>query len=490
VTGSVFSPPAREAVNLVAGRRMLGERYEIRDPGRRSRLAGVAYAAAPGTVHAAVTAASEAAPGWAATPLEDRIAALSAARDRLVATAADAGWPELLTSEQGKVVGESTFEVSRAPALVDLFASLARAALEPAVLTDERGRRETSHDPVGVVAAVTPWNWPVSLSLGKIVPALLAGCPVVLKPAPNTPLTVTEIVATLAESLPPGVLSVLHGGAEVGEILVSHPEVAKVVFTGSTANGARVYASAADTIKNITLELGGNDPALVLQDAELSRATIASMLQSTFVTSGQVCWAIKRIYVHRSRYAEFVDGFRTAVDELIVGHGLDPAASMGPLNNEAQLQRVLDLVERAEKEGATVTRLGGRSTGTDFADGHYHQPTVITDVDDRADVVACEQFGPVIPILAFDDVGEAVRRANSTPFGLCASVWTSDREGGFQVARRLRAGQAYVNVHAGPALDYTQAFGGVGQSGVGREFGIDGVRQYTETRLISDRVLR
>jgi aldehyde dehydrogenase len=484
------SASGREAGSLVAGRMVGGEPYEIRDPGARGTVVGTAYAAGGQTVADAVDAAVRAAPGWAATPLPERIAALTAARDRMSALAEQAGWAELLTSEQGKVVEESRFETGRAPALVDLFAELARAALEPDVLVDERGRREVMHEPVGPVAAITPWNWPVSLSLGKVVPALLAGNPVILKPAPNTPLTVTEIMSALAAELPEGALGVLQGGGEVGAALVGHPDIRKVVFTGSTANGARVYAAAADGIKNVTLELGGNDAALVLQDADLSEQAVASMVRSTFVTSGQVCWAIKRIYVHRSRLAEFTESFRAAVDRLDVGHGLDPQATMGPLNNEAQLAHVRGLVQQAEQDGATVTPLGARTAGTDNGAGNFHQPTVVSDIGDGASLVAEEQFGPVVPVLSFDDETDAVRRANATPYGLCASVWSSDREYAFSVARGLAAGQVYVNVHASAALDYTQGFGGVRQSGVGREFGVQGVRQYTEQRMISERSLR
>lgn len=478
----------REVHSIVGGRRIPGARYEIRDPGRRSRVVGTAHAADQGTVEDAVAAADAAAPGWAEASLDDRIAVLSLARDRMLAAAADAGWPELLTSEQGKVVAESGFEVGRAPALIDLFGALVRAAVEPDVLTDERGRREVSYRPVGPVAAVTPWNWPVSLSLGKVIPALLTGNPVILKPAPNTPLTVTEIVGILADALPPGLVGLLNGGGDVGAALVAHPGVRKVVFTGSTANGSRVYAAAAGTVKNLTLELGGNDAAVVLDDVALSDATLSSMLGSTFVTSGQVCWAIKRIYVHRSRLAEFADAFRGAADRFAVGHGLDPDATQGPLNNAMQLEIVQRMVADAEARGATVSRLGTRLSGTD--DGYYHQPTVVTDIADDADLVVQEQFGPVVPILPFDDVDDAVRRANATPYGLCASVWSADSDRGFAVARRLRAGQVYVNAHAGAALDYSQAFGGVGHSGLGREFGIEGVRQYTEPTLVSDRLLR
>jgi aldehyde dehydrogenase len=274
----------------------------------------------------------------------------------------------------------------------------------------------------------------VWLSLGKVVPALLAGNPVVLKPAPNTPLTVTAIVAALAERLPPGVLGVVHGGAEVGTRLVGHADIRKVVFTGSTANGARVYAAA--TIKNVTLELGGNKAAIVLDDVELTEPLLRTMLASTFVTSGQVCWAIKRVYVPRSRASEFIESFSQIVDTLVLGHGLDPAATIGPVNNGGQLGIVRDLVESARAGGATIRTLGRRTGDTDA--GHFHPPTIVSDVSDSCPLVWSEQFGPALPIVGYDGVDNAVRAANGTPYGLCASVRGSDEQRAFEVARRLR----------------------------------------------------
>lgn len=481
-------PP--EATNLVAGRPMPGERYPVVDPGRRSRVVGIAHAADPDTVDAAVASAVAAAPSWADTALEDRIAALTSARDGLVADGAAADWPTLLTSEQGKVRAESEFEVGRAPALVDLFAPLARAALADERLDDQRGHLEVGHQPVGPVAAITPWNWPVSLSLGKVVPALLTGNPVILKPAPNTPLAVTEIVGALARRLPPGVVGLLHGGAEVGSQLVADPRIRKVVFTGSTANGAKVYAAAGGTIKNLTLELGGNDPAVLLPDVELTEPVLRSLLAATFVTSGQVCWAIKRMYLPRARYGEFVTAFAEMVDSLVLGHGLDPDATIGPVNNQAQLAVVDELVEAARRDGATVRPLGRRTGDADPSVGNYYPPTLVTELGNDAALVSGEQFGPALPVVAYDTVEDAVRMANATPFGLCASVWSPDRERAFAVARRLRAGQVYVNAHAGAALDYSRGFGGIGQSGLGREMGVAGIRAYTEPRVLSDRVLR
>lgn len=391
------APSIPEATNLVAARRLLGERRDIHDPGHPETVVGTVHDASRATVDAAVDAAAAAAPEWAATPWEECAAAVRAAGKRLAARTAAADWATLLTSEQGKILAESRFEVDRAPAVTDLFADLAAAALRAEVLADERGRREVTREPVGPVAAITPWNWPVSLSTGKVVPALLAGNPVIVKPAPNTPLTVTEIVTALADELPPALIGIVQGGGQPGAALAEHPGARKIVFTGSTTNGARVYAAAAGTVKYLTLELGGNDPTLVLEDADLSEATLATMLASTFLTSGQVCWAIKRIYVHRSRVAEFTEVFRAAVDALVVGHGLHRETTMGPLNNPVQRDLVDDLVRRAEQDGATVHVLDERRAGGGGSEGYYRRPTVVTDLGDDADLVRREQFGPMRP---------------------------------------------------------------------------------------------
>lgn len=491
MSSSATPHPAVEAGSFAGHRALGGERYAIHDPGRPDHVVGYALAASAAEVDEVVSAAVRVAPQWAAMSLDERIELLRSASQQLVEAAQSNGWDEVLTSEQGKVRAESAGEVLRATRLFGMFAEQADAALRAEVLEDERGRREVDYPAIGPVAAITPWNWPVLLSFNKILPALLAGNPVILKPAPNTPLTVTAMAAVLARALPDGVLGVLVGGGDVGAALVSHADIRKVVFTGSIANGRRVYAAAADGIRSVTLELGGNDPAVVLEDAGLDAAQMSRIAASAFITSGQVCWAIKRIYVHERRMDEFVEAFKATTASIRVGHGSDPEATLGPLNNALQLEHVTRVTTEALAGGAQATALGSvLPSGGPETGGYFLQPQLVSGVDERSELVRAEQFGPVLPVLGFRDTDDVVARANDTGYGLCASVWSADRDHGFDVGRRLAAGQVFVNGHAGPAFDYAAGIGGIKQSGVGRAFGTAGLRSYTEPRVLSDRILR
>lgn len=482
---------AVEAGSFAGHRALGGERYAIHDPGRPDTVVGYALAASPSEVDQVVSAAVRAAPQWAAASLDERIAVLASAVQRLTEASRSNPWDEVLTAEQGKLRAESAGEVLRSTRLFEIFAQQADTALRAEVLEDERGRREVDYPAIGPVAAVTPWNWPVLLSFNKILPALLAGNPVVLKPAPNTPLAVTAMAAVLARALPDGVLGVLVGGGDVGAALVSHADIRKVVFTGSIENGRRVYAAAADGIRSVTLELGGNDPAIVLEDADLDEALVSRLAASTFITSGQVCWAVKRIYVHANRMDEFVEAFTATAASIRVGHGADPEATLGPLNNAAQLEHVSRVTREAVADGARTTALGSvLPSGRPETGGYFLQPQLVSGADERSELVRGEQFGPVVPVLGFRATDEVVARANGTGYGLCASVWSADHDHGFEVGRRLAAGQVFVNGHAGPAFDYAAGIGGVKQSGVGRAFGTAGLRSYTEPRVLSDRILR
>jgi aldehyde dehydrogenase len=365
--------------------------------------------------------------------------------------------------------------------------SQAHEALDVQTFEDSAGRRVLSYDPVGLTTVITPWNWPVVLSVMKVTPALLAGNPVILKPAPNTPLVITEMMSVVASHLPAGVLSVVQGAAEVGGALVSDPRVRRVSFTGSIATGRRVYAAAASTVKNITLELGGNDPAVILEDADLSPAVIDSLLDAMFITTGQVCMAIKRIYVHESRFAELRDALAQAGDRFVVGDGLDPTATLGPLNNKMQFDRVTHLTAAAKDRGAELIPLGHRSHGLEFDKGYFMMPALATGIDESVELVAEEQFGPIVPILPFGDDDEAIRRANDTEYGLCSSVWSSDEDRAFEVARQLQSGIGWVNQHGLAGLDFMLSAGGVKQSGFGREGGVDGMRGFTNERYVTSR---
>lgn len=477
-------------MNVVDGKLVGGEPFDVVNPAHFETVVGTAYAATAADVDDAVRAAVAVARAWAGIGLSTRINVLTKAMKRVTALSPADNLAPLLTSEQGKILLESTTEVSHVAAFVQLFSAAAEQALADEVLEDERGKRIKRFAPIGPVAAITPWNWPVALSMIKVVSALLTGNPVLLKPAPNTPLTVSAVLAAMAEELPPGVVSVLNGGAEVGAALTQHPGIRKVSFTGSVPNGRKVYESVAATIKGICLELGGNDAAVLLDDVVLDEDNLGRLLAASFVTSGQVCWAVKRVYAPRSRYREVVDTFAGAIDRFVVGDGLRSEVNMGPVNNATQLGIVSRLREESEAAGATVRELGRYAEGTDPDKGYFHLPTLVSEIENAAPLVQEEQFGPVLPLVSYDDEAQAIAWANGTEFGLCASVWSSDTDRAFEAAGKLDGGQVYVNCHGGPALDFTVGAGGIKQSGLGREMGIEGLREYLELKLITSRVNR
>jgi aldehyde dehydrogenase len=466
-------------------RRLGADPTPILNPAAFARSVGRVHVATPEVVDDAVAAAAAVSAAWAATGVDERIALLSSLDADLAAGLSS--WPQLLTQEQGKVLSESSMEVFVSQQMIKLYSSLAPDALADRETEDERGRLLEVRDPVGVVAALTPWNWPVVLSLTKVIPALLAGNTVVLKPAPNTPLVITEFMAKIAAALPPGVVNVVQGGADVGAALVGHPRVRKVSFTGSVASGQSVYATASATVKDLTLELGGNDAAVVLDDVDLAPGTIASMLQAMFSTTGQICMAIKRVYIHESVFDALLEALIAGAQHLVVGDGLAPDTTMGPLNNKAQYDRIVDLRDEASALGGRVIEVGSRSATAAWDGGYFVQPCFVTSVDEKARLVCEEQFGPVVPLIAVRDADEAIRRANATEYGLCGSVWSADIRRAFDVARRLETGVTWVNEHGVSALDLTLGAGGVKQSGLGLEGGIPGLQSFTHPRYITNR---
>jgi aldehyde dehydrogenase len=341
---------------------------------------------------------------------------------------------------------------------------------------------------MGVTGVIVPWNSPVYLAFLGIAPALLGGNTVVVKPSEFAPLALSRVLEVLAEHLPPGVLSVVPGGAEAGAAIAGHAQVRKVFFTGSTATGRAVMREAAGNLKNLSLELGGNDPAIVLESARVTDRLLDELVQSVFTASGQICFNVKRIYVHESRYADFLDRYTQAVDQLVVGDGLDPRSTTGPVNNRPQFDRIRGLMERTRATGATVTTLGTKLDPAGWADGLFLLPAVVTDVDPGAEIVSCEQFGPVVPVLPFTDDDQVVGWANDTEFGLAASVWSDDRAHALQVARRLESGSVFLNVHRIGASDVSMPFGGFKGSGIGRGHGISALEACTELQTIADYV--
>lgn len=464
---------------LVDGERVTtGTWIERQNPTRPVQMAGRAAAADEGLVDRALEAATRASSEWAVTPFEDRAARLVSA-----ASAIDDATDQLagvLCAELGKVIADCRGEARFAAAWLRESVAIARRVLqEQRGRDDERGRLEIDLEPYGVVVAVTPWNAPIVLTLLKLGPALATGNVVVVKPSPLAPLAVTHVVSLLADLLPPGVVQILHGGAEVGRALTTDPRVDKISFTGGLATGRAVMAAAASNVTPVVLELGGNDAAVICRDARLDDEDIRRLIYASFITTGQVCMAAKRLYVHADRLDEVRDRYiELARTALVTGDPMLPMTTLGPLVGPEDVARIAALVEEARRDGATVHELG-TVPDPDLVDrGWFARPTLVTDIGDGARLVTDEQFGPTVPMLSFDDEDEVVARANAGPHGLSASVWSADEDRAFAIARRLRVGTTFINTHnrSGMALD--APFGGRGASGFGREYGEAGVRDY------------
>lgn len=380
-----------------------------------------------------------------------------------------------LTAETGKPAPLSASEVQICVAWLQVFAQM---EIPRRILQDDSSALiEVAQRPIGVVGAITPWNFPLGLAMWKIAPALLAGNTVVVKPSPFTPMATLLMGEIIGEVLPPGVLNVISGGDDLGRALVAHPIPRKITFTGSIAGGKNVAVAAGADLKRLTLELGGNDAAILLPDADLA-SVIPALLGVAFFNTGQACALPKRIYVPDGVYAEAIEAFGAAASAIAVGDPTDPATQMGPLSTRPQFERVKGLAQDAVTSGARVVA-GGDAID---APGYYFKPTILADVAEGVAVVDEEQFGPVLPILRYSRVDEAVERANATMYGLCGSVWGSDEVAAREVAERLECGTAFVNTHA--ALLPTVPFGGAKWSGIGVENGVDGLLAFTEPQVV------
>lgn len=335
-------------------------------------------------------------------------------------------------------------------------------------------------EPVGVVGAITPWNGPLSSPTIKVAPALAAGCSVVVKPSTETPLTVMALGEVLAEAgLPEGVLSILPAGRDAGEVLFRHPEVDKVAFTGSTEVGQMIMKACADRVARVTLELGGKSAAIVLPDADID-AMVTALLPMAFSVNGQLCISQSRVLVPRSIEADVRDALTTAIAALQVGDPLDPSTFIGPLVNAAQRSKVEEYFDVARAEGAEVATGGGRPEG--LGEGYYVEPTLVANATNAMRIAREEVFGPVMTLIAYDELDEAVSVANDSPYGLSGSVWGADVEQGVSIARRVRTGMVSIN---GAPQSWGTPFGGFKMSGVGREMGPEGLQSYIEKKSIA-----
>lgn len=320
-----------------------------------------------------------------------------------------------------------------------------------------------------MIGGITPWNFPIAMAANKLIPSVIVGNTCIVKPSPYTPLSTVMLAEMARDAFPPGVINILTGGDELGQMMVEHPKIAQISFTGSAATGKKIMATGAPTLKKVTLELGGNDPAIVLPDVE-PKEVASKIFNAAMFNTGQVCVAVKRVFVHESKYEGMVEAMKdlAAKGKSFMNDGLAQGTRFGPINNKMQLARVEELVEDAKISGARVVA-GGKRFSPNGKQGYFYEPTILADVAEGVRVVDEEQFGPVIPLLKYRDVDEALARANSTDFGLGGSVWTNDLEKGSQVAAQIQSGVKGVNAHPGGGPG--TPFGGVKQSGIGREGG-------------------
>jgi len=462
-------------------------RYDICNPARPDELVGCAAMGSREDVDRACRAAHKAFPAWSALSYAERAGYLTRIADALAADRDElARRIRLFTREHGKILKEAEIEMTRLGDRFVLAASYAERLARDEALSGPPFDTLISRQPRGVAVLIVPWNWPLSILGAKLPQALLAGNTAVVKLSPFAPLAPALTIRKMAEIVPPGVINLLTGTTiDAGDALVTHPLVRKINFTGSVEVGKHVMAMAARNLAHVTLELGGNDAGIVLADADLDAAAIQRMVMGTFLSAGQVCMALKRLYVHESRYDEVAEAFTVAAARYVVGDGLDPAVTMGPLNNLRRQETIRELVAEARSRGATVREVGTIADAGVFARGYFHRPTVVLTRDHGLRVVREEQFGPVLPILPFRDEREAVRLANDSEFGLCSSVWSRDRDRALAIARQLEAGYTYLNGHGALAQDFRAPFGGFKWSGIGRNLGYEGVLEFQEYHSIS-----
>jgi len=420
----------------------------------------------------AVAAAKAAFPKWSRTSIDERKKVLNAIADVVEANAMELG--RILTQEQGKPLKDAIGEAYGLAAFCRYFTSM---EMPRKVLEDSEGRKvETLRKPLGVIGAIVPWNFPLVLIGLKLPAALLAGNTVVLKPAPTTPLATLRLAELLKDVLPAGVLNVITDANDLGAALTAHPDVRKISFTGSSATGKKVMAGAAETLKRITLELGGNDAGIVLDDVDPKTAA-QGIFDGAFQNSGQVCIAMKRLYVHESIYDEMCDELAAIAKASVVGDGLEQGTQIGPLQNKMQFEKVKEILADARKHGTILA--GGEAP----AKGYFIRPTIVRDITDGSRLVDEEQFGPILPVIKYSDPEDALVRANASPYGLGGSIWSSNIDRALDFAERMDAGTVWVNKHIDLAPHIP--FGGAKQSGIGVEMGEEGLAEFTQLQVIN-----
>lgn len=434
---------------------------------------------------AATEAAAAAFPAWSSMPPSERAARIRAAGQALLADAEARS--VLLARESGCLLSEAKGGVMGCTRVMDYYAKVGEAFHFEEDLPTPNGRVIVVREPIGVTAVVVPWNSPAYLGFLALGPVLMAGNTVVVKPPTAAPLALIDTLRVIEPFFPVGTINWVTGsGNTVGAALLSAPLVRKINFTGSSDVGKDVLRMAASSIKRVSLELGGNDPAIVMEDVDLD-FVVPELIQGVFGLSGQICYDVKRIYVHESRYRAFVDQFTQLTDQFIVGNGMNPRSTLAPLINEKQRTRVAGLIDDARARGARVNVVGSKLDEAAWPHGWYQLPAVVSDADQSYEVVKCEQFGPVIPILSFKTEDEAVALANDSNYGLTSSVWTPDEERAWRLARKIQAGSTFINIHRRGASGVDMPYGGFKESGLGRGHGVVALEEQLEMHTLSSR---
>jgi acyl-CoA reductase-like NAD-dependent aldehyde dehydrogenase len=458
----------------IGGHAVAGSRYiPVFDP-----VTGLAFTEAPDATVAetdsAIEAAAAAFPAWSALSWDARVEKVRAFGAAI--REENSSLARLLCREQGKPLEKAASEIGAGLVYLEAFCGM---RLEPEILKEtEKQRIEQHHRPLGVVGAITAWNYPLLLAIWKIAPALVAGNTVVVKPAPSTPLATLALGRIAARILPPGVVNVISGGTESGERLTQHEKVRKITFTGSTETGKRIMANASPRLKRLTLELGGNDAGIVLEDAD-PKAIAADIFWAKFSNCGQVCAALKRLYVHRSIFAPLCDALAEVAAAVKIGPGLSTGVQIGPMQNRAQRDRMAQTVAASVAAGARIVYQSEVPPG----EGYFFPITLLAGAPEDSAVIRSETFGPVLAILPFDDVEDAIARANDTEYGLGGSVWSPDIARATAIAERLEAGSTWVNQH--PSMDPQVPFGGIKSSGLGVEGGLRGLEEFTTIQIVN-----
>jgi acyl-CoA reductase-like NAD-dependent aldehyde dehydrogenase len=448
--------------------------FNVFNPASGQAIAAAANAS-PRDLDAAVAAAQKAFETWSKKSDDELRAACEAVAAKIQQHAEELA--QLLTAEQGKPLNGmgSRYELGGAAAWAGYTAGL---SLPVKVLQDNNeGRVELYRKPLGVVGSITPWNWPLMIAVWHILPALRTGNTVVIKPSPYTPLSTVRLVEIMSEALPPGVVNVITSDDvlhNIGGAMSVHPGIRKIVFTGSITTGKKVMMNAAETMKRLTLELGGNDAGIVLPDVD-PKAIVEGLFWGAFINNGQTCAAMKRLYVHADVYEDVCAALVDFARKVPVGNGHDEGSILGPIANQMQFDKVKRLVDEASRKGRVL--LGGQP-----GEGLFFPPTLIADLSAEDLLVAQEQFGPVLPIIKYTDIEDAIAQANATENGLGGSVWSKDVEKARAIARRLECGSVWINKHG--AIQPNAPFGGVKSSGLGVEFGEEGLAEYTDIQVL------